>query len=223
MVGANVTIPASATVIDGTGLFVYPGLIDSGSHVGLEEISAVPGTVDTAELGDINPNARAEVAVNPHSNIMPVTRVNGITTVVTEPEGGIISGSSAMIQLAGWTPQEMTLKAPLAMHIHFPRLRSSAFDEVPQDEEAAKEATKNYTKQIDKLRDVLKDAQAYAKVSAARTNHPDIKRNDRDVILEALVPVVEGREPVVMHANLERDIRAAFKFADEFKLKLILA
>jgi len=222
-VGTNVTVPANATVIDGTGLFVYPGLIDAGSHVGLEEISAVPGTVDTAELGDINPNARAEVAVNPHSNVIPVTRVNGITTVVTEPEGGIISGSSAMMQLAGWTPQEMTLKAPLAMHIHFPRLRSSAFDEVPQDEEAAKEAARNYTKQIDKLRDVLKDAQAYAKASTARTNHPDIKRNDRDVILEALVPVVEGRVPVVMHANLERDIRAALKFADEFKLRVILA
>ncbi len=222
-VGANVAIPANATIIDGTGLFVYPGLIDSGSHVGLEEISAVPGTVDTAELGDINPNARAEIAVNPHSNVIPVTRVNGITTVVTEPEGGIISGSSAMIQLAGWTPQEMTLKAPLAMHIHFPRLRNNSFDEVPQDEEAAKEAAKNYTKQIDKLRDVFKDAQAYAKAATARTNHPDIKRNDRDVILEALVPVIEGREPVVMHANLERDIRAALKFADEFKLKVILA
>lgn len=222
-VGANVAVPANATVIDGTGLFVYPGLIDSGSHVGLEEISAVPGTVDTAELGDINPNARAEIAVNPHSNVIPVTRVNGITTVVTEPEGGIISGSSAMIQLAGWTPQEMTLKAPLAMHIHFPRLRTSAFDEVPQDEEAAKEATKNYTKQIDKLHDTFRDAQAYAKVAAARTNHSEIKRIDRDVILEALVPVVEGREPVVIHANLERDIRAALKFADEFKLKVILA
>jgi imidazolonepropionase-like amidohydrolase len=217
-VGATVNIPANATVIDGTGLFVYPGLIDAGSHVGLEEISAVPGTVDTAELGDINPNARAEVAVNPHSNVIPVTRVNGITSVVTEPEGGIISGSSAMINLAGWTPQEMTLKAPLAMHIRFPRLRTNAFDEQPQDEEATKEAAKNYTKQIDKLRDVFKDAQAYSKASAAH-----VKRVDRDLILEALVPVVEGREPVVMHANLERDIRAALKFADEFKLKVILA
>jgi imidazolonepropionase-like amidohydrolase len=217
-VGASATIPANATVIDGTGLFVYPGLIDAGSHVGLEEISAVPGTVDTVELGDINPNARAEVAVNPHSNVIPVTRVNGITSVVTEPEGGIISGSSALLNLAGWTPQEMTLKAQLAMHIHFPRLRTNAFDEQPQDEEATKEASKNYTKQIDKLRDVLKDAQAYAKASAAH-----VKRVDRDLILEALVPVVEGREPVVMHANLERDIRAALKFADEFKLKVILA
>jgi imidazolonepropionase-like amidohydrolase len=222
-VGKDVAVPQGATVIDGTGLRVYPGMIDSGSQVGLVEISAVPGTVDTNELGDINPNARAEVAVNPHSNVIPVTRVNGITTVITEPSGGIISGSSALIQLAGWTPQEMTVKAPAAMHIHFPRLRGGRFAEVPQDEEAEKEARKNYTQQVDKLRDVLRDAQAYAKVVAARDKDPNVKRYDRDLVLEALVSVVEGREPVVVHASLERDIKAALKFADEMKLKVILA
>ena len=222
-VGKDVAVPQGATVIDGTGLRVYPGMIDSGSEVGLVEISAVPGTVDTNELGDINPNARAEIAVNPHSNVIPVTRVNGITTVITEPSGGIISGSSALIQLAGWTPQEMTVKAPVAMHIHFPRLRGGRFAEVPQDEEAEKEARKNYTQQVDKLRDVLRDAQAYAKAVAAREKDPNVKRYDRDLVLEALVPVVEGREPVIVHASLERDIKAALKFADEMKLKVILA
>lgn len=222
-VGANVTIPAGATVIDGTGLSVYPGLIDSGTTVGLTEISSVPGTNDVSELGDINPNARAAVALNPHSNLIDVTRVNGITTVVTEPGGGIVSGQSALINLSGWTPQEMVVKSPLAMHIHFPRLRSGSFDEVPQEEEAAKEAQKNYTKQIDKLRDLLHDAQAYAKSAAAHTQGTTLPRSDRDLILEALVPVVEGREPVVMHADQARDIRAAIKFGDEFKLKMILA
>src|SRR5438477_10227451 len=147
-IGTNVAIPPQATVIEGTGLSVYPGLIDSGSQVGLTEVSSVAGTNDSTELGDLNPNARADVAVNPHSNLIPVTRVNGITTVVTEPDGGIISGQSALIQLAGWTPKEMVLKAPLALHIHFPRLRSAAFDETPQDEEAEKEAKKNYTSNI---------------------------------------------------------------------------
>lgn len=222
-VGANVAIPAGATIIDGTGLSVYPGLIDSGSQVGLQEVSSVPGTVDTAELGDINPNARAAVAINPHSNVIPVTRVNGITTVVSEPAGGIISGQSALVQLSGWTNAEMVLQSPLAMHIHFPRVRSAAFDEVPQEEEAAKEAQKNYTRQIDKLRDTFRDAQAYAKAAGARSQNTSIPRTDRDLVLEALVPVVEGREPVVMHADLVRDIRAAIRFADEFKLKMILA
>jgi len=222
-VGRDVAIPQGAMVIDGTGLRVYPGMIDSGSRIGMVEIDAVPGSVDTAELGDINPNARAEVAVNPHSNVIPVTRVNGITTAIVEPTGGIISGSSALMQLAGWTPQEMTVKAPVAMHIHFPRLRGGRFAEVPQDEEAEKEAKKNYTQQVDKLRDTLRDAQAYAKVVAARAKDSAVRRYDRDLVLEALVPVVEGREPAIVHASLERDIRAAIKFADEMKLKMILA
>jgi len=222
-IGTNVAIPSGATVIDGAGLSVYPGLIDSGSQVGLTEVSSVAGTNDTSELGDLNPNARAEVAVNPHSNLIPVTRVNGITTVIAEPEGGIISGQSALIQLSGWTPKEMVLKAPVAMHIHFPRLRTVSFDEQPQDEEAEKEAKKNYTNQVDKLRDILRDAQAYSKAAAARAKDTTVRRFDRDVILEALVPVVEGREPVIVHASLARDIKAAIKFADEFKLKMILA
>lgn len=222
-VGANVAIPADATVIDGQGLSVYPGLIDAGSQVGLKEVDSVPGTVDTGELGEINPNAAAIIAVNPHSNVIPVTRVNGITTVIAAPSGGVISGQDALINLAGWTPQEMAVKAPVAMHLDFPRLRSTSFDDQPQDEEAQKESQKNYTTQIDKLRDVLRDAQAYAKAAGARSKDSAVKRFDRDLVLEALIPVVEGREPVVMHADSARDIRAALKFADEFKLKVILS
>jgi imidazolonepropionase-like amidohydrolase len=222
-IGANAAIPAGATVIDGTGLFVYPGMIDSGSNVGLVEMSSVAGTVDTAELGDFNPNSMAAVAINPHSELVPVTRVNGVTHVVSTPEGGIISGQSALIQLAGWTPPEMLVKTPAAMHIQFPRLRSATFGDQSQDEEAEKERKKSYTRDVDKLRDVLRDAQAYGKAAAARAKDRNVERFDRDLVLEALVPVVEGRIPVVMHANLARDIRAALTFADEFKLKVILA
>src|ERR1051326_8001484 len=188
-VGRDVAIPQGAMVIDGTGLRVYPGMIDSGSRVGLVEIDSVPGSVDTAELGDINPNARAEIAVNPHSNVIPVTRVNGITTAIVEPTGGIISGSSALMQLAGWTPQEMVVKAPVAMHIHFPRLRGGRFAEVPQDEEAEKEAKKNYTQQVDKLRDTLRDAQAYAKAVAARAKDTTVHRPERK---KRNIPVIPG-------------------------------
>jgi imidazolonepropionase-like amidohydrolase len=222
-VGANVSVPAGATVVDGTGLSVYPGLIDSGTTVGLVEMSSVPGTVDTDELGDLNPNARAEVAINPHSNVIPVTRVNGVTTVVSEPQGGLISGQDALIDLSGWTPREMVLKAPVGMSINFPRVHSGDFEERPQDEEVEKEATKAYTKNIDKLRELFRDAQAYAKASSARSTDTKVARYDRDVILEALVPVVMGREPVIIHADRATDIRAAIKFADEYKLKMILA
>jgi imidazolonepropionase-like amidohydrolase len=217
-IGANVTVPADATVIDGAGLSVYPGMIDSGTTVGLTEVDAVPGTVDTSEIGDLNPNARADVAVNPHSNVIPVTRANGVTAVVVAPEGGLISGQSALMQMAGWTPPEMIVKAPLAMHVRFPRLRSAPLVEVPQEEEAERTLRKNYTRELDRLRDLFRDAQAYAKATGAGA-----KRVERDLLLEALVPVVEGKMPVVIEANLARDIRAAFEFADEFKLKTILA
>ncbi|HEU4521189.1 MAG TPA: amidohydrolase, partial [Thermoanaerobaculia bacterium] len=133
-VGANVAVPADATVIDGTNLSVYPGMIDSGTTIGLVEIDSVAGTVDTAELGSLNPNARADVAVNPHSEVIPVTRVNGITAAIVAPEGGIVSGQSALMQLAGWTPAEMTLRAPAAMHIRFPRLRTSALSSTPGED-----------------------------------------------------------------------------------------
>lgn len=216
--GTNVPTPQAAVVIDASGQFIYPGMIDSGTNVGLVEIDSVPGTVDTTELGDLNSNAQAAVALNPHSELIPVTRVSGVTNVVSVPEGGIISGQSALIQLIGWTPQEMVVKAPLAMHIRFPRLRGAPLVDVPQDEEAEKEAKKSYTRELDKLRDTFRDAQAYARAANAK-----VKRFDRDLILESLVPVVEGRLPVIIHANLARDIRAAIDFADEFKLKMILA
>ena len=216
--GVNVDVPAGATVIDGTGLSVYPGLIDAGTTVGLVEIDSVAGTVDTSELGDMNPNARADVAINPHSNVIPVTRVNGVTTVLTVPEGGVISGQSALIQLAGWTPPEMVLKAPVGMHLRFPRLRSAPLTEVSGDADAEKELRKTYSGRLDRLRDLFRDAQAYGKVAATRA-----RRFDRDAVLEALVPVVEGRVPVIIEANLARDIRAALEFADEFKLKMILS
>lgn len=222
-VGANVQVPSGATVIDGTGLLVYPGLIDSGSNVGLVEVDTVAGTVDTTELGDFNPNAQAAVAINPHSELVPVTRVNGVTHVVSTPEGGIVSGQSALIQLAGWTPQQMVVKSPAAMHIRFPRLRSAPAGDAPQEEEAEKERRKSYTREIDRLRDLFRDAQAYGKAAAARTADHNVRRFDRDLMLESLVPVVEGRVPVVLHANLARDIRAALAFADEFKLKVILS
>jgi imidazolonepropionase-like amidohydrolase len=112
----------------------------------------------------------------------------------------------------------MVVKSPAAMHIRFPQLRGAPLVDVPQDEEAEKERRKSYTQQVDRLRDVFRDARAYAKATGAHT-----RRFDRDLILEALVPVVEGRVPVVMHANYARDIKAALQFADEFSLKVILS
>jgi imidazolonepropionase-like amidohydrolase len=222
-IGTDASIPSDATVIDGTGLSVFPGLLDSATTIGLTEISSVAGSNDVTELGDLNSNSRASVAINPHSNLIPVARVNGITTVVTSPGGGLISGQAALIQLAGWTPAEMVMKDPVGMVINFPRIRTGSFGDQAQDEEEEKEAKTAYGKQMDKLREVIRDARAYAKALRARSSAVSIPRYDHDLILEALVPVVEGRVPVIVQASLERDIRAAITFADEMNLKMILS
>ena len=109
-VGANVSVPSSAKVIDATGLSVYPGMIDAGTTLGLEEIGSVAGSVDTAEIGDNNANIHVDVALHPDSSHIAVTRVNGITTALTAPEGGTIAGQSAMINLDGWVPRDMVIE-----------------------------------------------------------------------------------------------------------------
>ena len=109
-IGAKVVAPKGAKVIEGKGLRVYPGMIDSGTELGLSEVSAVRETVDTGEIGEFMPQLRALVAVNPESEHFPVVRVNGITSVMTFPGGGrggaspqLIAGQAAMINTDGWT------------------------------------------------------------------------------------------------------------------------
>src|SRR6185295_8742722 len=100
-VGSNVSVPAGAKIINASGLSVYPGMIDSGTTLGLSEISSVAGTMDTSETGENNANIHVDVAILPDSSHVGVTRVNGITTVLTAPRGGQISGQSALINLDG--------------------------------------------------------------------------------------------------------------------------
>src|SRR5690348_10095611 len=122
-VGANVSVPAGAQTIDGHGLSVYPGMIDAGTNVGLVEVpQGANGTVDTSEVGDLNPNAKAIIAVNPHSAHIAVTRVEGITTTLTAPTGGLISGQAALINLLGTSPKEMAVVPQLGLVINYPRV-----------------------------------------------------------------------------------------------------
>src|SRR5437588_6598630 len=85
--GAKLSAPKGVRVIEGKGLHVYPGLIDSATEMGLAEIGAVRETADTTEIGDLHPQLRAAGAVNPAREPIPVTRANGITTTMTLPQG----------------------------------------------------------------------------------------------------------------------------------------
>jgi imidazolonepropionase-like amidohydrolase len=221
-VGARVAVPGNARVIDATGLSVYPGLIDCGTSLGLTEIGSIQETRDTTELGDFNPHMRAIVAVQPHSELIPVSRANGITTAITRPGGRLVSGQAALINLDGWTWQEMTVRAPAAMAMEYPRAprgRGAAFIQA----EAGANIQQLRERQLTALRQKLEDAQAYSKAKEARAADKSLPPRAVDHVLEALIPVVKGELPVLMVANSERDIKGAIEIADKYKLKLIIS
>lgn len=227
-VGQSVSVPASARVIDATGLSVYPGLIDAGTVLGLTEISSVAGTMDTSEIGDNNADIHVDIAIHPDSTHIGVTRVNGITTALTQPRGGLIAGRSALINLDGWVPKEMVLRSPVAMHVNWPRAGGGGgrgfggFQQQGQRRSLA-ELRREQERQIENLKKMLRDAGAYGDARDARVKDPSLPRQDIDLKLDALVPVVRGQMPLVVETGNERDIKLLIAFADEIKVKVILS
>ncbi len=226
-VGASVNAPAGAQEIDGRGLYVYPGMIDLGTNMGLAEISSgAPGTMDTQELGDMNPNAAAVWAINPHSSHVAVTRVEGVTSVLSMPSGGVISGQAAFINLAGSSPREMAVAPTAALVIDFPRVGGggggfAAFLAAQQG--ITQDALSQRDRRIEELRRAFRDALAYGSAQDAYAKDPrSVPRPGSDLRLAALVPYARGERPVIFRAERDRDIRNAVGFAEEMKLKPVI-
>lgn len=216
-VGDRVRAPRGVRAVDVSGLHVYPGMINSASEIGLSEIRAVDATTDEAEIGDYHPQLRAVVAVNPASEHIPVTRANGITSVITLPTGGILAGQAALIHLDGWTWEEMSVLDRAALHLQFPVLRA------PNGSPGAgpatfQEAEKEYQAKIRELGEYFEKARRYQKAKEA--GEPSFRV---DVAYEALLPVIEGEIPVLVSATRRRAIRAALDFAAAEKIRIILA
>lgn len=217
-IGANLDLPAGTERIDVSGKHVYPGLVLPTSTTGLNEIGSVRATRDAVETGSINPNIRAEAGVNPESEIIPVTRANGITVAVTMPGGGVISGTAAALEMDGWTWEDLTLRAPVGMVVNWPSMTiNTAWWERRTEEEQKKDREK----QLDELRNAFRDARAYrvAKQAAAAGKSP---RHDVDLRWEAMIPVLEGRVPVLLYASDLAQIQAAVAWADAEKVRLVI-
>jgi imidazolonepropionase-like amidohydrolase len=229
-VGTNVDVPSGAQVIDGKGLQVYPGLFDPVTQIGLSEISAVSATVDTTETGTINPDAVAADAVLPSSEHIPVTRAAGITEVLAVPASGgfdsrgganLFGGQASAIHLAGWTINDMLIKKSVAMVIDWPTIDTETLDfsTFTRKQKPYSEANQEYDKQVDELSDWLDNARHYA----VAWGHGGPAEYQRDLKLEALVPVIRGELPVLVFASRAREIRSAVEFCDKQKIKMILA
>ena len=144
-IGTNVPIPAGTETIDCKGLFVYPGMIDSGTQLGLNEVGAVSLTQDHNEKGIIKAHMQALTAVNPNSVSIPVTRVSGVTTVIASPTGGTVAGTAALIDLLGYTPNQMYAGFK-GMVVRFPSSGKRGRRDKRTDEERKKELDKQLKK-----------------------------------------------------------------------------
>ena len=207
-VGPDVAVPSDATVVDCEGMTIYPGFFDAGTRLGLIEIGAVEETRDENEMGDITPHALALTAVNPNSVAIPVTRVSGVTTALTAPTGGLLPGTAAVINLLGYTPQQMSVGNAGALIVNFPRKGRSGW----WDERKEEEIEKAWRERMEKLDEIWDQAELYAQIDAtARENgeSPDHRTYDNTAPYEAMMPAVRGRMPVIIEVSRAADIDSA--------------
>ena len=210
-VGTNVAVPAGATRIDASGKWVTPGLIDGAGQMGLREISAVQNTNESTLRGnEVAAAFNVAEGLNPASTLIPVTRVEGVTTTLAVPNGDLIWGQAVLIDLDGATIEAMVAKSPVAM--------------VADLSEASKSTGGGSRAGVaQRLRRVFNDALAYAQRGASyqRAQNEQLAANAAD--LEALLPVLRGQLPLIVVANRRSDIETALRIAREYKLRLILA
>lgn len=211
--GSEVHIPAGAEVIDLSGKHIYPGFISANSVLGLVEIGAARATVDIEEVGAINPNVRSAASFNPDSELLPVARSNGILTTHSVPEGGLISGQSAVMRMDGWTPEEMTVRSPAALHLRWPNL---TLDRDPRARKKIEDQEKEIAKEQKQIRDSFLTSRAYWNARNVQT--PGLS----DLRWEAMRPLFDGTLPLFVHAHSMAQIEAALAFAKEAQLKIVL-
>ena len=222
--GATTAIPKNAKIVDVTGMTVYPGLIDSETHLGLTEVQADRMTNDTLENSDeIMPHMHVYDAFHAETALIPVARINGITNAIVAPANGdTLPGQDSFIQLAGKSAQEMLTVRDIAMPLNFTgsQRRNQNFDQ----------AKFPFTRMglITQLRQTFFDAQDYEAKNAAydkkKAAEPDKAGAPpkRDLKLEALLPYLHGQKPVVLAAERSNDLETALALAKEFHLKVIL-
>ncbi len=206
--------PYNTKIIDLNGKNIYPGLISAISTMGLQEIGSIRATRDYAETGDMNPNVRANVSYNPDSELIPVTRSNGVLLALSVPRSGLISGVSSLMMLDGWTWEDATFKHPMGLHIFWPSMN---IPKLNKEKKKKSNDESSYIKSIQKINDIFEKSHAYLKLKVSKSTsfYHDSK-------LEGMLPVLKGEIPIFIHANEIRQIEAAIYWADLQNIDMVL-
>ena len=204
--------PADAKVIDATGKYIYPGMIDANTGLGLGEVGGVQTMGLRSEMGEFNPHIRALVGLNVESELLGVTRMSGVTSAITSPTGGVISGQAALINTAGWTWEDLSVAKSAGMVINLPgsggggrgggrggRGGAAASPTLVADFERFMTESKEYN---------TARASGSAKL---------------DLIYEAMRPLLNKQIPAIITANGEANIRAAVAFGEKWGVRVVIS
>ena len=223
---SKLAIPAAAKVIDAKGLDVWPGLVDAGSQLGLYEVGSLPETQDSSDSAEYQPELRTSIALHPDSELIPVTRANGVLATFVQPSGGVISGQGAVIGLDGWVPLEMVVLDKAGLVVNIPRYVSPNAEGRGRfagmgrgGADANPEARKD---RLEAIREEFRKALAYDKVvTAARDRRAAAPSPDPR--LASLLPYAKGEKPVIFRAEGRVEILDALKIAGDLKLKAVIS
>lgn len=191
-----------AEKINANGAHAWPGFIALNSTIGLREIDAVRATLDFAEVGLIKPHVRSLTAFNTDSKIIPTVRSNGILLVQSTPQGGLVTGASSTFKMSGWNWEDAVVLEDDGIHINWPTADAINKKKKEKDEDLSYENRRM-------LKKLFSDAKAYG-ISTAK---------EKNLILEALQPILEGSSTLFIHANKSRDIQDAILFKNEYNIQ----
>lgn len=220
-VGANVTAPAGATNVDAQGKHVYPGLILPVTNLGLVEVNSVRATNDAQEIGELNPSVRSIVAYNTDSKIINTLRSNGILLANIVPEGGLISGSSSVVQLDAWNWEDAVYKADGGIHFRMPAFlaRPRGFGGGgggvggPNAQQPTVDPVKQGLEQVDRMKSFFREAKAYNSL----TSH-----DETNLKFAAVKGLFDKKQKLYVHANTVKQMLVALDFVTEFGFDVVI-
>lgn len=202
-------------IIDCKGKHVYPGLILTSSQLGLVEVGSVRATVDGTELGELNPNIRSIVAYNTDSKVTNTLRTNGILLANIVPQGGLISGSSSVVQLDAWNWEDAIVAADNNIHFNMPSLlnrrgggRGFFFAQQP-----AGDPVKRGLEQIEQVKAFFREAKAYLAES---------KHEATNLKFQAVSGLFDKSKKLFIHCDIVKEMLIAIDFAKEFGFDVVI-
>lgn len=211
-VGGHLQAPTGATVLDLEGKHVYPGIIAPATSLGLTEVEAVRSTNDNTEVGEINPSVRSLVAYNTDSKVIGTIRATGILLAQVTPEGGLISGSSSVVQLDAWNWEDAAYKTDGAIHLYLPSLLPPANN--PGRPAPPKDRVEEFLQKTGKARAFFREAKAYLQ---------EEKHIVTNLKFEAVRKLYSREQKLFIHANLVKEMLVAVDFSREFGFDVVIA